>query len=69
MEYGHPVPGAWQEWLDKFDQLSLDELIDWFTQDNDEGQRIRQSSPLTFCLSSQERKDLIAQCTSLSSSH
>ena len=42
LEYGEPVTLAWQEWLDKFDQLTLDQLIVCMTQDNDEGQRIRQ---------------------------
>ncbi len=68
LRHGEPIPMAWQEWLDKFDQLSLEQLIEWITQDNDEGQRIRQSTPLTFCLSSQERQDLIERCENLISS-
>ena|GEM_PF-898256 len=60
-----PESGAAQslrEWQVLIDRCSTSELIRVMTEDSDEGQRLRQSSPFTGILSDQERAELIALC-------
>ena len=43
------------EWKEILDTHSLDEVLEILVQDNDEGQRLRQSSPFTGILTQEER--------------
>ncbi|MCI0660813.1 MAG: hypothetical protein L0220_07040 [Acidobacteria bacterium] len=51
-----------KEWQELIDRCNTDELIRIMTEDSDEGQRLRQSSPFAGILSDQEREELIAPC-------
>lgn len=53
---------ALQEWRGLLEQLSLAELTKLMTEDSDEGQRLRQSTPFTGILSETERDELWRRC-------
>lgn len=50
------------EWQKLIESRSLDVLLAKMTEDTDEGQRLRQSSPFVGVLSPQEREELISRC-------
>lgn len=47
-----------EEWEDLIETRSVDDLIAIITQESDEGQRLRSSTPFVGILSEQERKEL-----------
>jgi hypothetical protein len=51
-----------EEWQRLLETRSVDELVAIITEDSDEGQRLRSSTPFTGILSLQERKELRARC-------
>lgn len=51
-----------EEWQRLLETKSVDELVAIITEDSDEGQRLRSSTPFTGILSLQERKELRARC-------
>lgn len=53
--------GALQEWQSLLDTKTVQELIEIITEDSDEGQRLRSSTPFTGILSPQEREQLRAR--------
>jgi predicted DNA binding protein len=53
---------AWEEWMRLLDTKSLAELVAIFTEDSDEGQRLRSSTPFTGILSAEERAALRRAC-------
>ncbi|MGH9841424.1 MAG: hypothetical protein ACREEM_21945 [Blastocatellia bacterium] len=53
---------ALTEWLTLLNTKSVSELIAIITQDSDEGQRLRQSTPFTGILSEVEREELWRHC-------
>ena len=53
---------ALEEWQNLIDTLTLSDLIAKMTEDSDEGQRLRQSTPFAGVLSEQERKEVFARC-------
>ena len=55
----HPVPKAVLEWERIFRQNTREEVLQILTQDNDEGQRLRQSDPFCGILTDQERLRLL----------
>ena len=50
-----PIPEAVLEWDAIFRQHSRERILEIFTQDNDEGQRLRQSDPFCGILTEAER--------------
>ena len=50
-----PWPRALREWEGIMDRNSLERVLEILTQDNDEGQRLRQSDPFIGILSERER--------------
>ena len=50
-----PWPSALKEWETIIEHNSLERVLDILTQDNDEGQRLRQSDPFIGILSEKER--------------
>lgn len=53
---------ALQEWRVLLEQLNVVELTKLMTEDSDEGQRLRQSTPFTGILSEPERAELWRRC-------
>ena len=53
---------ALEEWQTLIETRTISELIVIITEDSDEGQRLRQSTPFVGVLSAQERKDLFTRC-------
>lgn len=53
---------ALEEWQELIDKLSVSELIAVITEDSDEGQRLRSSTPFTGILSDTERKEIRSRC-------
>jgi hypothetical protein len=53
---------ALQEWRSLLERLSLAELTKLMTEDSDEGQRLRQSTPFTGILTENERDELWRRC-------
>jgi frataxin-like iron-binding protein CyaY len=51
-----------EEWKTLLDSKTVPELITLITEDSDEGQRLRSSTPFTGILSAKERKELFARC-------
>lgn len=50
-----PWPSAFREWEQILARNSLERVLEILTQDNDEGQRLRQSDPFVGILSEKER--------------
>lgn len=59
---GSNTAQALEEWQTLLDSLTVPELIKLITQDSDEGQRLRSSTPFTGLLSPEERKAIYADC-------
>jgi hypothetical protein len=53
---------ALEEWRILLDTKSVPELVAIITEDSDEGQRLRQSTPFTGILSEEEREELWRRC-------
>jgi len=53
---------ALEEWQTLINTLLISELVAKMTEDSDEGQRLRQSTPFGGVLSEQERKEIFARC-------
>ncbi len=51
-----------EEWQSLFDSKTVPELIAIITEDSDEGQRLRSSTPFAGVLSLEERKELRKVC-------
>ena len=60
-EPGSGEARCFEEWQHLLATRTLSELIAIMTEDSDEEQRLRQSTPFTGILSAQERKELIAR--------
>ena len=54
--------GALFEWDKILDESSIEELIAVITEDSDEGQRLRQSTPFTGVLPAEQRREILADC-------
>ncbi len=54
-----PIPKAVLEWERIFRRNSKEEVLQILTQDNDEGQRLRQSDPFCGILTEEERLRLL----------
>ena len=50
-----PWPVAFREWEEILARNSVEHVLEILTQDNDEGQRLRQSDPFVGVLTEQER--------------
>ncbi len=50
------------EWEKLLNESNVEELITIITEDSDEGQRLRQSTPLTGVLSKDERRKILTDC-------
>ncbi len=55
---GTPSEQSLREWQLLLDHSTIAELISIITEDSDEGQRLRSSTPFTGILSAEERKEL-----------
>jgi frataxin-like iron-binding protein CyaY len=51
-----------EEWQYLLETRSISELISILTEDSDEWQRLRQSTPFTGILSTRERRELVKRC-------
>ena len=51
-----------EEWQSLFESRTVPELIAIITEDSDEGQRLRSSTPFAGVLSLEERKELRKRC-------
>lgn len=52
---------ALKEWQTLLNTKTIPELVAIMTEDSDEGQRLRQSTPFAGVLSDQERKEIMAR--------
>lgn len=52
---------ALEEWLTLLDTKTVPELISIITEDSDEGQRLRSSTPFAGVLPEEERKEIFAR--------
>lgn len=59
---GTSTARALKEWESLIETRTIPELIAIITEDSDQGQRLRQSTPFVGVLSPQERKDLFTRC-------
>lgn len=53
---------ALKEWQTLIETKTIPELVAIITEDSDEGQRLRQSTPFAGVLSDQERKEIMNRC-------
>ena len=53
---------AWLEWKTILESKSLTDILEILTAENDEGQRLRSSSPFVGLVTAQERKAIIEYC-------
>lgn len=53
---------ALSEWENILNESNVEELIAIITEDSDEGQRLRQSTPFAGVLSEDERLEILADC-------
>lgn len=53
---------ALKEWQTLLDTKTVPELVAIITEDSDEGQRLRQSTPFAGVLSDPERKEIMTSC-------
>lgn len=53
---------ALKEWQTLLDTKTVPELVAIMTEDSDEGQRLRQSTPFAGVLSDHERKEIMTRC-------
>lgn len=51
-----------EEWKKILEELSVESLVTLITEDSDEGQRRRQSTPFAGVLTPEERKELLTAC-------
>lgn len=51
-----------EEWREILDHASVEQLITIITDESDEGQRLRQSSPFAGAISHQQRLEILAAC-------
>jgi hypothetical protein len=58
---GSPDAGCFEEWWRLLETRTAAELAALITDDSDEGQRLRSSTPFTGLLSPEERKELRAR--------
>jgi hypothetical protein len=57
-----------EEWVELLETRAVSELIAIITQDSDEGQRLRSSTPFTGILSVQEREEIYNRCAEMATS-
>ncbi len=64
LAYERGTPEAWcfEEWEEILDSHTVPELIAIITEDSDEGQRLRSSTPFVGLLSSGEREEIRRRC-------
>lgn len=62
-EPGEPAARCLEEWQTLLDTKSVLELVSIITQDSDEGQRLRQSTPFVGTLSTEKRDEIRRHCT------
>jgi hypothetical protein len=60
--YDDGEKGALFEWDKILAESSVEELIAIITEDSDEGQRRRQSTPFTGVLPANQRRDILSDC-------
>lgn len=53
------------EWNEIIDHSTADEIVRLITQDNDEGQRLRSSSPFAGVLTESEREKIWSECAEI----
>lgn len=53
------------EWNEIIEHSTVDDLISLITQDNDEGQRLRSSSPFAGVLTKSEREKIWSECAEI----
>jgi len=60
LAYDRGTPEAWcfEEWEELLNTLSVPELIAVITEDSDEGQRLRSSTPFVGLLSQEEKEEI-----------
>lgn len=51
-----------EEWREILDRTNIEQLITIITDESDEGQRLRQSSPFVGAISHQQRLEILAAC-------
>lgn len=61
-ERGSAEARCFEEWEHLLDTCSVDKLIAIITEDSDEGQRLRSSTPFTGILSNQKRREINKRC-------
>jgi hypothetical protein len=61
-ERGTPEARCFEEWEEILETHTLPELIAIITEDSDEGQRLRSSTPFVGLLSSEERERIWRRC-------
>jgi len=61
-EPGEPDARPLEEWQELLETRTVSELIAIITEDSDEGQRLRSSTPFTGLLSFEERKEIYKRC-------
>ncbi len=61
-EPGEPDAQCFEEWQSLLETKTVPELMAIITQDSDEGQRLRSSTPFAGVLSLEERKELRKRC-------
>ena len=59
---GSNASRALEEWLTLLETLTIPQLIELITEDSDEGQRLRSSTPFAGLLSPEERKEIYTLC-------
>lgn len=60
--YDDGEKGALSEWDKILAESSVEELIAVITEDSDEGQRLRQSTPFTGVLPAERRREILTDC-------
>lgn len=60
--FGPGEMSSLEEWLEILDGSGVDRLIEIITEDSEEGQRLRQSSPFAGAIPPDERLEILAAC-------
>ncbi|MGH9845524.1 MAG: hypothetical protein ACREEM_42985 [Blastocatellia bacterium] len=67
-EAGSPDARCLEEWQELLETRIIPELIAIITENSDEGQRLRSSTPFTGILTFEEREEIHNRCTSTTTS-
>lgn len=57
----NPWPRCYQEWEQIINDNSVEQVLEILLQDNDEGQRLRQSDPFVGIMTEKERLQILAE--------